>query len=261
LVGPILFAFLIFLFPLALYCLALAYVNRSRRPVLVPGAWDCVSLLFGLSGFLLWTIPTLLAVLSGRLVEFLPGSDDPDTEWLWLRLIEWGYYAAVALGAVLLLVARRHTTAVYNVDTDRFGERLAAALAEVGLDCAVESGRLIIAPVEAFTNGADAIRAEPMPRVLVPPKQLSAPAPAGGPRYAELRVETFAAFCHVTLHWERYSPPIRHDIEVQLSRTLEHAVAPDNPAAGWFLGFSGLIFGSVTMFAILFVVLVYLHRR
>lgn len=258
-VGPTVLAILVFLFPLALYCLALAYLNRGPRPVLMPGIWDCIGLLFGLSGFLLWTMPTLLALSVVRIVYYLPGGDGPLTAGLWSRLIEAGYYTAVALGALLLLVLRRPKTAIYNVDTEHFGERLAIALADLGLDFIVESGRYVIAPAEAFAAvSADAISAMPLPPGTAA-KRLSAP--PGGPRYAELRIDTFAAFCHVTLHWDRYSPQTRRDIESQLGRTLQHAGAPDNPAAGWFLGFSGLVFGTVTMAAILFVVLVYLHRR
>lgn len=257
--GSILFALLIFLFPLALYCLALAFVNRGRRPVLVSGVWDCIGLMFGLSGFVLWTLPMLLAAATDRIVYYLPGSDDPHTAWLWGRLLEAAYYTAVAVVAVLLLAVRRHKTAIYNVDIDRFGEQLAVALAQLKLDSIVESGHLLIAPAEAFTALADAFSVEAMPAGVVPLKRLAVPADAS--RYAELRVETFAAFCHVTLHWDRYSQQIRHDIETQLRRTLEHATAVDNPAAGWFLGFSGLVFGTITMAAILFIVLIYMHRR
>lgn len=257
-IGPILFALLVFLFPLALYCLALAYLNRSRRPVIIAGVWDCIGLLFGLSGFLLGTMPMLLLAAIGRIVDYLPGSEHPDTARLWVWLLLAAYYTVVVVGALLLLLVRRHKTAIYNVDTVRFGERLGVALAELGLDATVEPGRITIAPAEAFTTlGADAISAAPMPGM--PLKRLSAP--AGGPRYAELRVETFATFCHVTLHWQHYSSQIRRDIESQLGRALEYAAAPDNPAAGWFLGFSGLIFGTVTMSAVLFVLLMYLHRR
>jgi len=59
--------FLIFLFPLALYCLVLAHVNRGRRPILVPGRWDCVGLLFGLSGLLARHLPMLLTRLFDRI--------------------------------------------------------------------------------------------------------------------------------------------------------------------------------------------------
>jgi hypothetical protein len=259
LAGPILFAILVFLFPLALYCLALAYLNRGPRPVMIPGVWDCIGLLFGLSGFLLWTMPSLVAISAARIMYYLPGAADPLAAGLWSQLIQAGYYTAVAVGAVLLLILRRSNTAIYNVETEHFGERLAVALADLGLDSIVEAGRYVIAPAEAFTAvSADAISAMPLPPGTAAKRLSAAP---GGPRYVEVRIDTFAAFCHVTLHWDRYSPQMRRDIENQLGRTLQHAGAPDNPAAGWFLGFSGLVFGTVTMAAILFVVLIYLHRR
>ncbi len=257
--GRTLFALLIFLFPLALYCLALAYLNRGPRPIVISGVWDCIGLLFGLSGFLLGTVPLLLTTLIVRIVDYLPGSADPDNAQRWVWLTAAIYYTALAVGAVWLLAARRHKTVIYNVDIERFGERLTVALAELGLDALVESGRLIVAPAEAFTAiSSNGFSAAPLAGG-VPPKRLSAP--AGGPRHAELRIDTFALFCHVTLHWERYSSAIRHDIERQLGRALEHAAAPDNPAVGWFLGFSGLVFGTIIMFAILVVVMLYVNRR
>ena len=65
---------------------------------------------------------------------------------------------------------------IYNVNTDLLDERLAAALASLGLDSVARSGRLVIAPAEAFTTTpaldqlTDAITAEP---VAAPP--LAAP--------------------------------------------------------------------------------------
>jgi hypothetical protein len=266
LTGPLIYAFLIFLFPLALYCLVLAYVNRSRRPVFVSGLWDAVGLLFALSGFLLWTIPTLLFELTDRLIDVLPAGADT-VLWAQSWLIWLGYYLAVALGAALMLAVRRHKTAIYNVDTDVLDERLAVALAELGLDSIRRDGRLIIAPAEAFSTAPPARVEE---AISVAPTRVQAPAAApakvlngtpGGPRYAELAVDRFPAFCHATLHWDSYTPPVRRDIEHQLRRALEHAAALENPAAGWFLGFSGLIFGAITLLAAFFVCLLLFARR
>jgi hypothetical protein len=258
------FSLLIFLFPLALYCLVLAYVNRSRRPLLVPGQWDCVALLFGLSGFLLATAPTLLSRLFDRVLLMYPGIDVATaTLTLWL-----GYYVLIACAAALLLAIRRRTTVIYNVDTDLFAERFAGALASLGLDCAVMSGRVVIAPAAAFTTTpaplelSDAIAAGP---VLAPPLAASPiksfHAVPGGPRYAELTVDPFAMFCHVTLHWEICAPALRREIEDRLARALDDAVAVDNPAAVWFLGFSGLVFGGITVLAGFFVFLVLFNSR
>ncbi len=235
---------LVFLFPLALYCLALAYINRSRRPVLVSGLWDCIALVFGLSGFLLWTVPGLIGTLTGHVIDLLPGGDLAAT-WNWgIRI---GYSTLLALVITLMLVVRRHKTAVYNVDTDRFGERLTIALANLGLDSINRSGRLIIAPAEAFsTVAAEAITADPAR--VASTKTLRA---AGRPalRRTDRGRVSHLLPCHAALG--KLRAPLRREIERELPRTLADAVAVDNPAAGWFLGFSGLIFGTVIMFALL----------
>jgi hypothetical protein len=250
LIGPVVFPLLIFLFPLAFYCLVLAYVNRGRRPLLVPGIWDGIGLLFGLSGLLLATAPMLLSRLFDRIQLMYPGIDDfTATLTLWI-----GYYALIVCAAALLLVARRHKSVIYNVDTDLFGERLAGALTGLGLNYAVRSGRLVVGVAESVTTIpaptqlTDAITAGAVsaPPRAAPPIQTNHATP-GGPRHAELSVDPFPMFCHVTLHWENYAPALRREIENRLARGLDDAVAVDNPAAVWLLGFSGLVFGGMTV--------------
>jgi len=264
LIGPVVFPFLIFLFPLALYCLVLAHVNRGRRPILVPGRWDCVGLLFGLSGLLLATLPMLLTRLFDRIFLMYPSIDVATaTLTVWI-----GYYLLIVSAAALLLAARRHKSAIYNVDTELFGERLAGALTALGLDSVATSGRLVIGPAEAFTTQPalgqlnDAIAAglvSAPPRVA--PLLKSFHAAPGGPRYAELTVDPFPMFCHVTLHWENYAPALRREIEDRLASSLDDAVAVDNAVAVWLLGFSGLVFGGITVLAAFFVFVVVYNAR
>src|SRR4051794_26698381 len=64
---------LAFLFPLAVYCLILAMLNRRLQPALVSGSWDLVGLLFAASGFLLIDGPALLAVFYHRNLNEIPG--------------------------------------------------------------------------------------------------------------------------------------------------------------------------------------------
>src|SRR5262249_8831720 len=42
---------LVCLFPLALYCLFLAWLHQRPQPTLMPGRWDFVGVLVALSGF------------------------------------------------------------------------------------------------------------------------------------------------------------------------------------------------------------------
>jgi hypothetical protein len=256
----VVYSLLIFLFPVALYSLALAYVNRSRRPVIVPGTWDVAGLLFGLTGFLLWTMPGLLDVMVGQFIDHLHHGPSRETLDVWVKAIRIGYFAVVAVAVALLLVVRRHQTAIYNVDTDRFRERLGAALAALGLDSVEESGRLVIAPVRWFqVANREAISSSPVRPAVRPSDKVLDP-PPGGPPAAALTIDIFPTFCHVTLRWESYSGQARRDIEAQLQDALENAVAIDNPVAGWLLGFSGLTFLLITMLAIFFVSFVIWQR-
>ena len=75
-------------------------------------------------------------------------------------------------------------------------------------------------------------------------------------QYAEVEVEPFPALCHVTLHWDQYTPQLRRDIEKELQTRLEYAVPDDNPATGWFLGVSGLIFGMMVTAMLTFMLVV-----
>jgi hypothetical protein len=56
----VLLTFIVSLFPLAVYCLILAGINRRDRPLVVRGVWDFAGVLAALSGILLWTGPVLL---------------------------------------------------------------------------------------------------------------------------------------------------------------------------------------------------------
>jgi hypothetical protein len=51
--------FLVFLFPLGVYLLVLATINRRERPLMIAGTFDALLLSFGLSGILLWVGPAL----------------------------------------------------------------------------------------------------------------------------------------------------------------------------------------------------------
>ena len=259
----LLVSFLIFLFPLALYCLYLAYINRGRHPFVASGVWDTAGLLLALSGFLLYTLPrTILMPLTERLVDLLPGADDPLLTSSRALALGIAYYFFLVCAAGIMLVARRHRTVIYNVETEAVHDRLARVLAELRLDSVCLSGRYLIAPLDAFSIvpplDTGAFSSNPVPADMPPNKVLRAM--PGGPRYAELTIEPFRPFCNVSLHWTNYPPHLRRDIEQRLAVALEGATPADNPAAGWFLAFSGLVFGTITMLAGMFVVLL-LWRR
>jgi hypothetical protein len=267
--GQVLHAFLIipiFLFPMALYCLILAHVNRSRRPLMISGLWDSVGLLFALSGFLLWTMPTVLEGVSDRLLAYLPGNGDPAVAWAQGVFVWLTYYFLLLCGVLVMLVVRRHKTVIYNIDPELLRRRLLHTLAELGLDSVDQAGRLVVAPAEAFTITAapaiesfTALSGQVHVADVPPIKTLSGA--RRGPRYAEVSIEPLGALRNVTLHWENYAPTLRREIEQHLEHAIENAAAVDNPAATWLLSFSGLMFLAITAMAALFIGLIWFFRR
>ena len=59
--------------------------------------------------------------------------------------------------------------------------------------------------------------------------------------------------CHVTLHWIHERGHVRTELEAQLARRIDGARAFDNPAASWFLGLSGFLFGLAFLTALVLV--------
>ena len=57
------------------------------------------------------------------------------------------------------------------------------------------------------------------------------------------------------------SPAIVAQIENELEKCLESTAPLDNPAAGWFLNISGLIFGTLLMVVLAFVMLILISRH
>lgn len=199
------------LFPLAAYCLLLGALNRSRHPVLVPGAWDFAGVLFGASGFLLLVGPFVLATLEQRWREHWlhdPAvARTPLSGWGWyVRLAAWaGYFVAVIAIATWALRRRRRATAVYNIESGVLPPLLAAALERQGLAAAWTGDRMLLG---------------------TPPAGTAAPT---------VRLETFPRMRHATLHWPAEDDALRRRVEAELARALAEMPVGPNPAAGWFL--------------------------
>jgi hypothetical protein len=239
-------ALLLFLFPLGLYCLVLAHVNRRERPLLFSGMWDVVLMLAGGAGFFLVLIPVLLVELYQRSV-LGPGNAGDTFARLFVR---WGllwllYYVTLIGGALALISWRRHKTVIYNVDTDLFPAAFAQAARLAGLEYHGYPGhpeRIILTLNPPLPT---AVSTEPLP--AFPPLRREV---------ALVNLEFFPAGCHVTIHWEQYEPALRRVIEQNLDKILEQARPTDNPLAGWFLVISGLIFGLIAL-VVLAVLLIY----
>ncbi len=55
--------FLVFLVPVAIYCLVLHWINSRNHPVVLPGTWDFAGVLFAASMLLLLGGPAILTGL------------------------------------------------------------------------------------------------------------------------------------------------------------------------------------------------------
>jgi hypothetical protein len=250
---------LAFLLPLAVYLLALGAVNRRRHPLVVPGIWDFIGVLFAASGFLLFGGPVVLTCLNERwrmawLLGQSPGSAGADGEVPVWALLAAVYFALVVGGAALMLRRRRHCTAIYNVEPEVVEEALAETCTHLGLS-PVRSGNLLLFGIAVGRAGAlrpplqEGIQA---PHYLPPPSQeASRPDPrlAAGElagQAAILEVDAFAPMHHVTLRWDLADPALRHAVEAALARRLARTPAPESELGGWLvLVGSTLLFGSL----------------
>ncbi len=215
--------FVAFLFPLTLYVLVLALINGRPRPVVVSGVWDFAGVLFAVSGFLLAGGPAALTVLDERWRMFwlalrgdLPGAGDAG--WLLSVTLLVGYFFVVLTGSVLLLLGRRRTTSVYNVEREALEEALHRVLEGQGLTWVREGRTLWIRP-----------------------------APGGGGPLA-VEVDAFPLMRHVLLRWRQGDGPQRQQVEDGLREALREVQTPDNPAASWFLWTGASLF--LVMFGI-----------
>jgi hypothetical protein len=234
-------------FPLAIYCLTLSYVNRSRHPVMVRGTWDAVGLLFALSGFLLLGGPAILngfyeqrrlAWVAGQ-HDMLPGLDS--LPWAVWAAVWVGYFVAVAGLSARMIWRRRNDTCIYNVEHDAFELSLAKALEHLGL---------------AGTRTADAVVIEP--DAAEPGRDPARPLLAGGTSVV-LEIEASPAMRNVTLSWPEEVGFLRTEVERELARVFEDVPSGPNHAAAWLLAVA-LIFMCLTFVGMLFLLATMLFR-
>jgi hypothetical protein len=224
---------LAFLLPFSVYLLILGIVNRRAHPVLVPGTWDFVGILFAASGFLLVVGPAIITSASERWRVFwllgTQGAGAPPIDDEALR--SWGllavlYFLVVIIGAVYLLRARRGLTAVYNVEAEAFESALGQSFGALGLR-PLRSGKMFI-----FSSGASELkRADAI--LSAPPvgaEQIDA-----GREAAVLEVDPFRPLRHVSLRWEPIQSPLRHEVERELERNLGHVPSTNHSVGDWFV--------------------------
>lgn len=217
--------FLISLFPLGIYLLVLANVNRRHRPLLLSGVADALFLSFGLSGIFLWFGPAILGAFYERGLLAAPSEGNRRFEQIW-SLYPWlwgGYYVLVVAGQALMILSRRDKTVVYNVDFPALQHLVADALAQQG--CRVSNRGAVIVFESADRPGTT----------------------------GAVDVEAFAPLRNATLHWHTHDLALRRAVEHAISARLDDAATETNPSVAWLLSISGILFGLVIIGAVMMI--------
>jgi hypothetical protein len=222
---------LVFTSPLATYLLALGTINRRRHPLLVPGTWDFVGLLCGVSGFVLAGNAVIWGILSDRWrMVWLFGDrrnlhELGSRAYLWFDLVALAYFLTLAFGIAWLVWRRRSVTVVYNVEPAAFEEALARVLDGKGLSWTRTGRRYFI----TFMRKT--------------PSEPDAPSPHDHP--AVLDLELSPVFRSVVMNWQLSSDQaefaVRQEMERELGKALKEVRTRANPVAGWLFGASGIL--------------------
>jgi hypothetical protein len=249
------FLLLVFLAPLAIYCLLLAMLNRRPLPVMVRGVWDCVGLIFAASGFLLVIAPVLINTLYAKTLGLQPLDPGEFYDiWLeyWIRTLL--YYVVLIVGIVLLLWWRSTKTVIYNVDADRFNAVLDQTLARLGLEASRSGNQLLLTRAAVVeTNIVDS-------NLMANDQAMEIIHRAAGSPFPEalLVVEPFAALGNITLHWSPGAVAVRDEVERELERNLIGARFFENPAGTWFLGIAAALLSLIFVIVLVMVLSVLL---
>lgn len=247
----------VYCFPVAVYCLILAFLNRSRHPVVVRGTWDMVGVLFAASGFLLFGGPDILSTVyeQQRSAWVLKKphlvSGYGEAQWLFWVGLWFLYFALVGGGAAYLLRRRRSVTTVYNVDPAVFEEVLDQVLDSHHGAWSRQANAI------ALDRRAGWAKAPPEREPSASRPFLVDPFPTGPEIVLEL--DPFPAMRHVTLYWREGTETLRKEIEVALTAALTQVRSGYNPAGGWFLSLAACLFCG-TFFSLLVLVAAVIWR-
>jgi hypothetical protein len=224
-----LFIVLAFLFPLMVYCLVLAVLNRRPHPVIVAGPWDFLGVVLALSGFLVVGGPAILSNLttsSHGLFAAAPaaaGESGVNPRQVFLVLLLVLYFAGLAGAIVVVLRRRRDVTGVYNVAPAVFDEVFGQVLDQLGFSWTRAGNRFYLRV------------SEPVPAVGV--EKLTALE-----TQAVIEVDPFPLMHHVSVRWDEADRPLRQEVEGELGRALSEVHTRYNPVGGWFLSATAMLF-------------------
>jgi hypothetical protein len=237
-----------FLFPLFCYLLILGLINRRRSPLMIPGTWDFVGVLFGMSGFILAGSAYLLY----RIADICRSFDlNPRFMWVFVTI----YFAFILLVVVIALVQRRQQMRIYNIHPTVFERVLGHVLEKKGYQWS-RAGNLVViqttTPEPALQYAAALSHGEAVPPEAVPQRR--------SPGLASLTMSLSRLGYCVALRWECYSEhaeqAIRQEIERSLEAEMEELVTEDNPLASLFVSFAILLFVAIITTTVLLVLFV-----
>lgn len=254
------------LLPLAIYLLILSQINRKTASTMISGRADMIGMLMGLSGMLLFMGPWLMQIWYYRFVTTPIEEGGLTTlESIWSRfMFLWlGYYFVILSGAGWMIWGRRNATAIYNVDRLRLEAVLSETLASHGLGQARSGTSLFVGPQEESASNPSET---PSPAETTPLQGKLSIMPRAtltvkDTRHAHIRVDDFPLLQNLTFHWVDASPGLQEIIETDLRGNLDRTAPDDNPAAGWLLGLSAVLFGMLLTVTALAVMLAYFPPR
>ena len=160
--------------------------------------------------------------------------------------------------------SRRGRSVIYNVDTDVFHVVLARVLEKQGLTLARVGRSIFIGSREdspRISTGTAACPADGFASEKDAASLHLASSQRGDGMLGQIDIAPFPAMRHVTLHWRHVPVPLHEEIEDELRRNLDECRCLENPAAGWFLGISTLLFFSVFAVTVLLVLWTVAPRR
>ncbi len=251
----LLFAILLFLFPLSVYLAVLAGLNRRERPAMVAGVWDYVGLLFGLSGFLLIAAPAILYVIYLRSMPGMlaRGVEQPVYDfflWSWARFGLAAYYIVLVALVAYSLWVRTRAMVVYNIKPETFDHVFGDLLTGRGFRWSQKGNKWYLDQSKEAQTPAPSARSEFSEHVTAAKSISQRPSPqpvalAKQRLWHVATLDVFDLFWNVTIWWHQVPQDMRVELERDLRARLQSVPPSENPAAGWLLAASGVLFGVI----------------
>jgi hypothetical protein len=221
---------LAFIFPVAVYFLILANLNRRTHPVMVSGPWDFSEVLLACSGFLIFGGVCVITGFNERWRNYwLHGNSRglrtvTNDFWIFWGSVIGLYFLALVVVAAYLLWRRRLATAIYNIELTTLQDYISLTLDRLGLEWQKIDQRFFITDRDEPKSESDPAQTAPsIPKLM-------------------LELDAFAPLRHVTLYWSA-DHEMREQIEAELARSLAEVNSRRNHVALWMIGLATSLFG------------------